>query len=471
VAWKTANAVIELARKLRASLVCAVVIVALVGLPQAHALPINGIVNVAAWTVNNGPGGADPSIAQDFQFANQIYSQVGVSFNLANNMVIRVPPPGGLWTNAAPDYNITGAGQLFATNNVGAGPSPINVYYLPNYTSFGQAWGDEDLGPNVVRQGVVATSFASLAGVPPGNAGPRRTDTVAHELGHVLLNNWRWRSAETADNGIHSNDYTVATSPYVGNTGGLNLMASGAVRAIPAALNQAAPVGNLDQLNCNIGQNNGNAPLPNAVIPEVSALFNNNTTILNVKRDPITVTVGATTSAPFGWSLQQVVNGVTVNEGARISTLGPGFRYEDVFFDFRSSGVFVQGGGLVLGFGGLASLDAAYVGIVPNSLRIMTVDNIVNNPGLFTALTQGVQYNSALNFDPTTNTLTSALVNFTNLPGGQQDILMRLTLLDAVPEPSSLRLMGIGAMLSVLFGFVRTTNRRAKRLWRQTTQA
>jgi hypothetical protein len=307
-----------------------------------------------------------------------------------------------------------------------------------------------------VRQGIVATSFASVANVPAGNGGPRNVDTVAHELGHVLLNNWRWRAAETGDNGIHSNNYAAATSPYVGNTGAQNLMASGALRAIPGGLNQASPIGNLDQINCNIGQNNANGPNPNAVLPEISAMYNDNTTVQNIHRKLITTTVGVTTSAPFGWGLTQVINGVTVNEAARVSMPGQ----EDVFFEFRSSGVFVQGAGLTLGFGGLASLDASYVGVLANSLRVMTVDNILNNPGAFTTLTQGTDYNSAINFDPTTNQITNATVNFLNLPAGQQDILLRVTLLDGVPEPGSLQQMSIALVgLGFFLGVVRAGKR------------
>jgi hypothetical protein len=440
--------------------------------PQtARALPISGAVNIVTWTVNSGAAGVvDPNIGQDFQYLNQIYSQIGISFNDQNNNVINnTPAPGGLWTVS----NVQGTGNLMDKNNAGGGvANPVNLYYLPNFDSFGEAWaartiGDTQGGQRITDQGAVVTSMNSVAGTPAGNAGPRRVDTTAHELGHILLNNWAYRTAEANPAGTsgvgHSGPYAQATSPYIpNNTGVQNLMAAGgAPRTIPGSLNQAAPVGNLDQINLNVGVNNrtgsGYRPNQNAVLPQISAMYNNNQTVQNINRDMITATVGNNTSAAFGWGLSQTISGVTVNEAARTSSFNMGIRTDDMLLEYRGSGVFVQGGGLELAMSGINSVSGYdYTSFLANSVKVMTVDNILNNPGVFTTLTPNTDYTSTFQFDATTHTLDNFDVMFNNLPAGQQDILIEFQL-QAVPEPTAAVLALAGST------FLWLANRRKQR--------
>jgi hypothetical protein len=444
-----------------------------IGTQTARALPISGTVNIVTWSVNDGAaGGLDANILTDFQYLNQIYSQVGITFNDQQNKVLNnTPAPGGLWTVA----NVQGTGNLMDKNNVGGGvDNPVNLYYLPSYDSFGEAWaartiGDVQSGQRITDLGAVVTSMNAVAGTPAGNAGPRRVDTTAHELGHILLNNWAYRTAEANPIGTsgvgHAGPYAQATSPYIpNNTGVQNLMAAGgAPRTIPGGLNQVAPVGNLDQINLNIGQNNrpgsGTRPNVNAVMPQISAMYNNNQTVQNINRDMVTATVGATTSAAFGWGLSQTISGVTVNEAARTSAFDANLntRTDDILLEYRSSGVFVQGGGLVLGLGDLQSLSGYdYTGFLANSLKVMTVDNILNNPGVFTTLTANADYTPTINFNAATHTLDSLSVTFNNLPAAQQDILVEFQL-QSIPEPSAALLALAGA------AFLRVVIRRKER--------
>ena len=416
---------------------------------QANALPIEGTVSIKPFTVSPLGNVNEPNIALDIQYADKIYSQVGIDVSALASGTVAAQPPGGAgttWNNTG--NAITGGAGLFGNNVANA----VNLYYLPSFGSFGQAWGDEDIGGGVSDDGFVVTQSTAVAGTPAGNAGPRRNDTVAHELGHVLTNNWRWRTAEeytfanpspppaTLSQGFHSGNYAAATSPYVNNTGNNNMMAAGAVRNVPTMLSQVAPEGTRDQIHFNIGRNDGNAPNANQVTFQISSMYNNNSQIANVVRDNITATVGATTSAAFGWGLPQTISGVLVNEAARIGTpfvnnLGT----ESIMFHYRSPGVFVQGGGLVLGFADIDSLEYIYTGV--NSLSVMMVDDILTNPGVFTSLTEGTHYTSAVVFTGTE--LTTASVAFTNLPAGQKDILVMLSMKLQVPEPGSLVLISI----------------------------
>ena len=446
-------------------------VVSTLGPQTARALPISGSVNVVTWTVNAGAaGGADPNIGQDFQYMNQIYSQVGITFNDQQNKVLNnTPSPGAIWTV----NDLEGTGNLMDNNNVGGGvANPVNLYYLPSFDSFGEAWsarriGDTQSGQTITHQGAVVTFMNAVAGTPAGNAGPRRVDTVAHELGHILLNNWAFRSAEGnpagTSGGGHAGPYVQATSPYIpNNTGVQDLMAAGgAPRTIPGALNQVAPVGNLDQINLNIGINNrggsGYRPNVNAVLPQISAMYNDSQTVQNINRDMITATVGNTTSAAFGWGLTQTISGVSVNEAARTSSFVTGTRTDDILLEYRSSGVFVQGGGLKLGIGDLSSLSGYdYTAFTANSLKVITVDNILTNAATFTTLTPDTDYTSTVNFNSATHTLDGLNVTFENLPSGLQDILIEFQL-QSVPEPSTLALALAGV------AFLGMVNRRKRR--------
>src|SRR4051812_20125259 len=63
---------------------------------SASALPINGRVRVFTYTVDpngNAAAPADPGIGPDFQFANLIWNQVGISFLNDGNQTIAVNTP------------------------------------------------------------------------------------------------------------------------------------------------------------------------------------------------------------------------------------------------------------------------------------------------------------------------------------------------------------------------------------------
>ena len=69
----------------------------------------------------------------------------------------------------------------------------------------------------------------------------------------------------------------------------------------------------------------------------------------------------------------------------------------------------------------------------------MTVDKILNNRGVFTTLGIG-QYFTDATFDRLTGSV-SDTIDFTNLPAGQDDILVEFSLA-LVPEPATRLLLG-----------------------------
>ncbi len=380
-----------------------------------QALPIAGQLNVRTTTVGPGPAVAtDPGIANDFSFANTIYSQIGLQLSdLGNATLVNATPVGG--------YTSANAPALF-TNNNNANNS-LNLYYLPNFTANGQAWSAEDVNPPTVPAiGVVANSAA------------RNNDTVAHEIGHALLDRWRWRAQQTTDNGIHSNTAT-------------DLMANGGgFRQVPATLNQVWPAGVDDQIGTvnAIGPNIGNLDnIPTATIPLISALYYQNTFVRVTKAAMISVGVGNNpVSAAFQWGTQQTLNGVVVNESAQREA----GNLERFLFDFHNttgfaanfSGVTIQG---------IKSVDNQYSAALVNGVEVQTTPNILNNPAVLTTLTNRADYTYNSTFNAGSGTLTNLSISMNNPPSltGAQDLLVSFEM-QTIPEPASLALLVMGGL-------------------------
>jgi hypothetical protein len=403
-----------------AALLCAAALAALTA-GEARALPINGTVNVRTTTVGPiGPILPDPGIANDLSFANRIYGQIGVSINhfSANNVHIQADPNGdGTWNGAEVAL---GATSLFQQNN-NAG-NAINLYYVPTYVSFGQAWAAED---------VTAGFSIAVGAVMPTNTPVRRNDTFAHEIGHVLLDTWRFRTQEQfAGQSFHSKT-------------GTDLMAAGGVpRLIPANLAAVFPTGARDEIGKNIGPRNMSAT---DTVPQISAMYYNNTFTSITAVDQITVEVeGASTS--FNWGVEQTIGGLRVNEAARRLTVNTG--KDDFLFHFRNTGGFGANAGgaddlLHLEMNDIASVDNPYLALLNGSFMVQVADDILNNPAAITTLTPIVDYTFSLTFNNLTNTIDFSTVNIDeSVLNGKKDVFVMFTM---IPEPSALWLFGAGA--------------------------
>lgn len=303
----------------------------------AHALPINGVVNIATTTVGpTDPVSPDPNIARDLDFTNTIYGQIGISINSFADRVLKAGAVGVPWTRA--QVASPGDDPLISPSHNITGGNSINVYYVPAYApAVGQSWSAEDVPGRSQAVGVVLRAA-------------RSNDDLAHELGHVLLDNWRWRPLEAVAPGVHTS-----------NPNDLMQVASNN----PPNLQSIWPSGPLDR----IGQTNfltGSGAIKSigsaggTISPETSALYYNNTFVSITERAEITAKVEAA-SQKFLWGVQQTIGGLLVNEAARRIPRNE----EELMFHFRNSTGFAAGSGgadglLALEMDGISSVDFPY---------------------------------------------------------------------------------------------------------------
>lgn len=457
----------------------------------AFALPISGTVVVQPVLVNPTGGAVADSSVQDALYTNAIYSQIGINFTFNKPLTITQDSPTaatpGTWTpveilnnlNAGFDLNSQTLAAYKAANG-GAAP-PANVFPLYYLTSIS--------GANGVAY---PQSLVGAGKTPASTAIPNspRNDSVAHELGHMLLNPWRWRNGQNAEpQGFHSNNKN-------------DLMGSGALpRNAPTSLKPSAPknstpapIGNLDTIGIDsagqptfgyINDNNAgglaayNQPIhPQYVMPEINAMYGasdaggtpTNSLVTKVKTVSITMTVGNTSVSSAAWGSTQILQAtdasgpitapLVVNETARVQSLAtPAVRgVEQFVFEYRDPTGYPGGGGkLNLTESGLKNLDTTmpYSGFVPNSLQLWegsyTIGNgpagtppHVNPPDTNTVLNQL----PAAAFSPTLTLGTggqlnwAASVNFSAL-AGNTDLFVEFSAY--VPEPSSLALLAVAA--------------------------
>ncbi|REJ68720.1 MAG: PEP-CTERM sorting domain-containing protein [Planctomycetota bacterium] len=423
----------KLHRASQAALTAILVLVVSVAYQQtADALPINGQINVRTTTVGPaGPLAPDPGIANDFAFANKIYNQIGLTVNKSGadrTLVLADPGGNGSWSSAEVANTLLGNNDN--TNN------RINTYYVPSFGgagNFGQAWSQEDVtNGNSVAIGAVM------------DAPTRRNDTFAHEIGHILLDRWRWRAQEGfGGGGIHSGTAN-------------DLMASGNVpRNIPANLNAVWPTGTADQIGKNVGPTSASAT---DTIPQISAMYYQNAFVAatSLNADNITVNVEAA-SASFNWGVQQTIGGLRVNQVARRT----GNHTEEFMFHFRNTAGFGAGSGgangmLDLAMNDISSLDTAYEGFVTGSMMIQVGDDILNNPVNLTTLTPITDYTFGFTFNNVTDTLDFGQVHINDaLLTGNRDIFVMFSM-QTVPEPSTWAMAALGLVGLVLY------NRRRK---------
>lgn len=456
------------------------------------ALPISGNVVIQPVLVNPVGGPAvTPNAAQDLAYAQAIYSQIGlnVPFNAPLTLTLNSPNVAapGSWSSAAFAANLNAginlnakANAAFAAANGGANlpATVVPVYYVTSIPGAdGNTLSQEDVGAG------------NLPGIEVAN-GPK-TDTFAHELGHMLLNTWRWRNGSTPDNGIHASNNN-------------DLMAPGKSRNIPVSLNpltppgsQPAPSGTLDIIGVDAGGqnptfgyiNNNPGMAPTNVqyaMPEVNAMYGAsdaggtpvNTLVIGQKAVNISLTVGTNTlvGTPWGktntiqWTDSSGPTGVSliVNETARIQSTTTATTPEaDQFaFEYRDPTGYADGGGnLNLGESGLANLNlsAPYQSIVPNSLQLWegnyTFTAGATPPDSLTNLVQFAAntYTASASVSSMGQISWQATVSNAAL-SGNTDLFVEFSAY--VPEPASAGLLALAGF--ALLGSRRRTCRPAK---------
>lgn len=344
---------------------------------SAMALPINGRVPVKTYTV--GPAGTaapDATIAQDFQFANAIWNQVGIQFDNTGDTFIEANTPAGAgqWT----DYqvnNILSTAARQQTQGFAYFIVPTNTY-ANGTTTLAETWSQEDVGNTINDPNSAATTTVKVRSIAT-RATRGGTDTVPHEFGHMLSNQYRWRRSErpTNTNAFHSNTNNDLMFPNVQNP----------------ALNVLFPTGTKAQVGHNIGQQGATG---STRVPLITDCYNNgnaggsstgNAMFSAVNRDAFqysmnqnnsTITTNANWGETTSVALPTFPSGsgthtYTVDETAR---RGPGLTETFSFFITSTNGWSL--GGDLIGNGfyfnafGINTLDGAYTGIVPNSVQI-----------------------------------------------------------------------------------------------------
>src|SRR5262245_43264233 len=178
----------------RSNLVALAAVAAILSSNVAWALPIGGSINVKPYSVGpTSPVTPDPLIAQDFSYASAIFDQIGISVNnLGADTIVQGDGNDGNWT----------AAEFHATlNNMGRAGLPagaIVTYYVSSFTgAIAQTFSDEDVQGAILNPGIISNNA-------------RNVDTIAHEFGHMLVNDWRWKSTEDGMSGgvgIHSSPF------------------------------------------------------------------------------------------------------------------------------------------------------------------------------------------------------------------------------------------------------------------------
>jgi hypothetical protein len=399
--------------------------------PAVKAMPITGNFNFRTMSVYPtaliGPVQPDPGIGSDTAYLGKIFGQIGISATDLSDTTLRADSGGadaGSWTSAQV------SGTLLGNNN--AANNALNIYYVPKYpSSFGQAWSAEDVPGSAVAIGTV---------LGQGLGTGRRVDSSAHEIGHVLVDTWRWKSTEqAAASGIHSNNAN-------------DVMADGGIRNIPASLAQAAPQGNFDKIGNNVGPTSASAT---AIVPLIQAMYSKNTFVTNIQRSQTTVTVGQynsptnlTSSGSFGWGLTQTLNDAAntgkswaVNEVAQ--KVANGQEIYTFFYDAASA--FGAGGqALRVTAGPISSLDSPITGLIGAPI-VTAYSNILTDAGKAT-LVQGVgnDYTWGSGFNSGTGTI-NMTVDISNALAlsNDKDIVVQFTV--QAPEPASLSVLILGA--------------------------
>jgi len=422
----------------RALIVAAITALLSLGLASkdARALPIEGSITVLPYTAGPGPHVApDPGIADDFSYASAIYDQAGITVSMMRPDTIELADGNSDGNWDAAEFHAT----LNNMGRAGFGADTIFAYYVPSYpAALAQAWSDEDVGGAILVPGVIVNSA-------------RNPDSVAHEIGHMLVNNWRWKGTEddpAQNNGIHS-----------GNAN--DLMASGAFRNVPTVLDNVWPDGHFDQIRNTVGYLNGSAT---EIVPQISAMYTLNSQITISERDTFGVGMGIVDDLGGGPTVESGdilwANEGTVTDGLRGVTLdidasarktaGAGLQEEFTFY-YHAHAPLAKLTLLQLAVSDVDSVGTGYSGLVPDSVSINVYTDILSDAGKV-ALTLGPDYTFASVFDGANDDLDNFGVTIMGgVLAGINDIEVRFSL-QVIPEPTSWLLLatgGVGIALAI----------------------
>ncbi len=403
------------------------------------ALPIEGFINVQPISVGPAadPVPGDPGIVDDLSFATRVFGQIGISVSSLRDdvLIMADDDDDGVWSRT----------EFLATlNNLGRGKpgNPVYLYYVPDYAepgadgTFAETVSEEDVdGVTVMNPGIVLQAS-------------RRPDTLAHELGHMLTDEWRWKTPESSG-GVHSNQAN-------------DLMALGSIRNIPTVLEDVYPMGTADEIRHTVGSLSGD---PTAIIPQATAMYFQSSFVTTTFRDQIGVGIGIvdhigggpTVSAPaIDWGAETIISDVPhgtvwqVSEAAR--NVGTNVEQYALWFHSdvpRDTSTIVQ-----FAITDIDSLGYNFINILDDTVMVQLYSDILTDAGKLT-LTAGVDYvwSSVIDgIDGDLDQFGVTIINSAVFAGVHDFYLSFNAAMSLVPEPSTLVLAGIATIALLVFG-------------------
>jgi len=191
----------------------------------------NKVVTVDAGAGPPGTVAAAPNIARDYNYANQIYAQIGLSVLSTGQQAVSHTTGNAQGNNVVAnpfnDSTVASVGQVTSQNRQAA--PVVNNYYVANSQNGNRGVA---IAPSV--------NAGSAGSVIYNNAA---NDTFAHELGHVLIdsNNFNQTNVLTFSPGVNGGNFFFTLGGN--NTPNLPFNATPAqVQAAIAALPGAGPV-------------------------------------------------------------------------------------------------------------------------------------------------------------------------------------------------------------------------------------
>ena len=273
------------------------------GPESSQALPISGRVDVehivvspqgetimlpdGSFITETPPQRFEVRQIEDVGFATQIYDQIGLSFQVEDIRFLRRTDPNrdGQWS--------LGEFEKTLVRQSRGDPRNVHVYYVPDIVD-GLAFAvtEED-----VRNGKAQFPGIILEPHPKRRVRlvGRNLDTYAHEIAHILTDEFRFLPAERfrdPANNFRLDEFHTADRK--------NLLAAGQVRTKPGQLSDIFPFGKSDEIPNLLGTVSSD---DSARVPFVNSFYNLSSFVQDVRRDDFLVTTsgdGTVFSADWG---------------------------------------------------------------------------------------------------------------------------------------------------------------------------